>query len=219
MFTTEDAGMLKRLFGVEQIDRGAIDKLRRIGELQRQSKYAEALTLLKQLPEPIANSRIMLTMQASMAAASKQDDEYNRVLSKLAARYSDDPGTALILFDYYYAMKDLPRLLKAIDTMEKRVGVDGVTRNWHAAAYCMAIEFATCLKYAEESARLEPDRVAAYDMRATALVGLGRHADAVAQYRAIEKQFGLTFTREIFAGDPAYSSFIASQAFKNWLPR
>jgi tetratricopeptide (TPR) repeat protein len=219
MFTTKDAGVLKRLFGVRQIDQATIDNMSRIGELQRQMKYAEALALMKKLPDPIANSRYMLAKQGSFARASRREDEYTRILSKLAERYSDDPASAFLLIDHYFTVKDLPGLLKAFDTIEKRVGVDGVTRHLRAAAYCQAEEFATCLKYADESARLEPDRMDGYDLRAAALVGLGRFADAVAQYRAIEKQFGLTFTREIFAGDPAYSSFIASQAFKNWLPR
>src|SRR6185436_19671016 len=43
LFSSGDPGLVGRLFNVEKVDQTAVSKLRRIGELQRAGKYAEAL--------------------------------------------------------------------------------------------------------------------------------------------------------------------------------
>jgi hypothetical protein len=53
-------------------------------------------------------------------------------------------------------------------------------------------------------------------MRAGTLVAFGRFDDALAQYRDIEKLYGLQFSRDAFA-EAAYAKFIASPACKGWL--
>jgi hypothetical protein len=78
-------------------------------------------------------------------------------------------------------------------------------------------DFPNALKYADESIKLEPDRVGGHDIRASVLVGLGRHQDAVTEYQGLEKNFGLQFTREVFTDDPAFAQFVASAPFKAWL--
>ena len=216
MFTTSDPGLLGRLFGTKAIDQQAINRLRAVGDLQREGKFAEALATLQQLPDQIANSRAMLTAQASLAMLAKQEAEYRRVLAKLAERHADDPATAFMLIDHYFTSNDLPNMLRSLDTIEKRVGADGVTRQLRATAYSAAGDHINGLKCADESIRLEPDRLDGHNVRANALIGLGRYANAVAEYRDIEKKFEVQFKREDFA-DPGFAKFAASPEFKAWL--
>lgn len=218
MFTTSDAGLLGRLFGVERVDAKSVTRLRKAGELQRAGKYTEALSEIRQLPEALANSRALLSAQASMAQMSKNDAEYTRVLATLAEKYSDDPATAFKLIDHYFTIKDRPKMLASLDTMEKRVGADGVTRNLRAAAYYATADYTNTLKYADEAIRLEPDLVSGHDTRCSALVGLGRYAEAVAEYQSLEKRFELKFTRDVFTADPLFAKLVASPAFRGWLP-
>jgi tetratricopeptide (TPR) repeat protein len=219
MFTTSDAGVLGRLFGTESVDAKALARMRKVGELQRAGKYAEALKELRQLPDAMVNSRVLLSAQATIAQMSKDDAEYTRVLAKLAEKYSDDPATAFKLIDHYFTIKDRPKMLASIDTMEKRVGADGVTRNLRAAAYFHTGDYANTLKFADEAIQLEPDFLNGHDTRASALVGLARYDDAVAQYQGVEKQFGLAFTRDVFVSDPFFAAFAKSAAFRAWLPK
>ncbi len=214
----EDPGLIERLLGARP-DTTSLVKLRRIGELQRAGKYAEALDVYKQLPGPIANSRIMLTARASAAALAQRTDEYHAALEKLAQHYSSDPGTAFMLMDHYFKQQDMPKLLKAIDAVEQRVGADGITSIIRSNAYYQAKDVANALRYAEESIRLEPDRMEPYDVRATYLVELGRFAEAVTAYREIETRFDITFSRQIFVEDPSFEKFAASPAFRAWLPK
>ena len=136
----------------------------------------------------------------------------------MAAHHADDPAASFMLIDYYYTKKDAAQVLKAIDTMERRVGVDGATKQLRSSAYLLANDLPNALKYAEESIRVEPDRLAAYDTRATILVHLGRFPDAVKAYRDMETRFELTFSREIFVGDPVFEKLVVSKAFRAWLP-
>jgi hypothetical protein len=219
LFATSDPGLIGRLFNIDKVDQSWLIELRKVGDLQRQGKFAEALATIQKLPDPVANSRLMLSAQASLAMLAKDDAQYSRVLEKLAEKYSDDPAAAFKLLDHYLLQKDLPNTLKSIDTMEKRVGVDGVTRYLRAAAYVMCGDAQTGLRYAEESIKLEPELMNGHDIRGSALVGLGRFADAVSQYRDMEKRFGIRFTRNIFTDNPQFSRFVTSPAFNGWLPK
>jgi len=218
LYTTEDPGLLGRLFGVDRVEHSTVKKLRQAGDFHRQGKYAEVLAVLRELPEPVANSRIMLTSQATMAVLSKQESEYARILATLARKYSNEPSTAFMLIDHYFNEKDLPHMLESIDTVEKRVGMDGVTRLLRGSAYFVAEDFNQALKHIDEAIKLEPDRLAAFDSRATTLVRLGRFDDAVAQFRGMEQQFSLRFTRENF-GTAEFAKFTASRQFEAWLPQ
>jgi tetratricopeptide (TPR) repeat protein len=213
MLMTSDPGVLERLFGGARFNADAVAQLKRVSELQRTGKFAEAVTMLKGLPEPLASTKVLLSMRASMALFAKLPDEYENAVSAMAARYSDDPGMAFTLKDYYAAKQDVPRFLHAMEAIEKRVGVDGVTCEIRANAYARFDDLPNALKYAEESIRREPDRPSAYDTRAIVLVQLERYPDAVDAYRDMEERFGFTFTREAFLRDAEFKPLVESKAF------
>ena len=219
LFTNASPGLLERMFGGEAINRELIANLARVGELYRSGKYAEALEILKKLPEPVASSRFILSARATAASYAKLTDEYDAALAKLAAKHSDDPSTTFMLIDYHFKRQDTPRVLAAIDTMERRVGVDGVTRMLRANAYMLTNDIANALKSADEAVALEPDLLTAQDSRATLLVRMERFEDAISAYRAMETQFSFTFTRDVFLEDPTFARLVASPAFKAWLPK
>jgi tetratricopeptide (TPR) repeat protein len=218
LFTNHNPGLLERLMGGGMVDALTSANFRRIGELHRAGKYAEALPFFRKLPEPIASSRVMLTVWASTANLANVPEEYDRALSRMAERYADDPAAAFMLMDYYFTKQDSKQLLRTIDVVERRVGVDGVTRLLRSNAHLMADDLTTALKYADEAIRLEPDRLDGYDTRATDLVRLGRFQEAVDAYRSMEQQFSLEFTRDVFS-DPVFAMFIESRPFNTWLPK
>lgn len=217
LFTANNPGLVERLLGVRP-DTSTLRKLQQYGELQRAGKYAEAFAVLRDLPEPLASARVILSMRASMALMAQHADDYDQTLEVMAKHYSSDPAASFQLLDYYFKRRDMPKVLKAIDTMETRVGVDGVTRQVRGNAYLQANDLENALRCIDESIRLEPDRMDAHDLRATMLVQATRYADAVAEYRAMEEQFDLQFRREIFTSEPTFSGFVKSREFGAWLP-
>ena len=218
MFSGANASLIERMFSGENISREDVANLSKIGDLYRKGKYAEALEIFKNLQEPLASSRILLSARATAASYANLPDEYDAALAKLASKYADDPGATFMLIDYHFKRQDVPKVLKSIDTMEKRVGVDGVTRMLRASAYMLGNDLENALKCADEAIALESDLLAAQDTRATLLVQLGRFKEAVAAYKAMETQFGFQFTRDIFTADPVFKQFVASPAFAAWLP-
>lgn len=219
MFSGANASLLERMFGGDHISKEDVANLAKIGEMYRNGKYAEALVILKSLKEPLASSRILLSARATAASYANLPDEYDAALAKLAAKYADDPAATFMLIDYHFKRQDTPKVLKSIDTMEKRVGVDGVTRMLRASAYMLGNDLDSALKSADEAIALESDLMAAQDTRATLLVQLGRFKEAVTAYKAMETQFGFEFTRDIFTSDPVFKQFVASAPFKAWLPK
>jgi len=219
IFTSANPNMLERLFGGEKIDRDVIANLIKVGELYRTGKYAEALTILKNMPEPLASSRFILSARATAASYANLTDEYDAALAKMAAHHADDPAATFMLIDFHFKRQDTPKVLKSLDTMERRVGVDGVTRMLRSNAYTLTNDFTNSLKYADEAVALEPDLLLAQDTRATLLVRLARFKEAVAAYRDMETRFGIQFTREIFTADPTFEPLVASAPFKAWLPK
>jgi tetratricopeptide (TPR) repeat protein len=218
LFATNDTGPLARMLGIGRGDPAAMGHWRRASEFQQAGKYQESLGELQQLPEPIVSARVILTFQLSMATRAKNVAEQTRILSRLAEKYSNDPATAHMLLDHYFTIGDLPNMLRSLDTMEKRVGIDGVTRNYRATAYFSRGDYANTLKYADEAIRVEPTLLAAHDTRGSALVGLASYADAVAHYKSLAQRFELEFTRETFTRDPFFAKFVASAPFREWLP-
>lgn len=217
LFVSHDPNIIERLMDVHRVDRQAFAHLRRAGELRQAGKHKEAFAELRELPYAITNQRPMLIVMAKMAVLAEEQAEYDRILSRMAEQHADDPSAAFALFDHYFTIKDRPKMLKAIEVIEKQVGVDAVTCEIRAAAFLVTNDAASSLKYAEQSIRLEPDRMSGFDARASALIGLGRYPEAVAQYRELEKNFGLQFNRDIFAADPFFASFMKSPAFREWL--
>ena len=218
MFTA-NANVLERLFGGQKFDPGMVAGFRLIGELQRQGKYAEALAEVRRLPAPVAESRIMLSQQLGLATFGNLSEERDRILARLAEKYSNDPAANFLLIDHYFNRKDGPRALAALDIVEKRVGIDSMTQQMRAAVYMTIGDLPNMLKHATESVRLEPDRLDALDTRATALVLNGKYPEAIEAYQQMEQRFDFKFTREVFAGDPDFNAFMASAAFRAWLPK
>ena len=220
LFIEPEAGFLERLLGTKVGPSKALAaKLRLAGELQRASKFAEAADVLRDLPDEIANSRHVLLARARLEGISGEHEEYSRSLAQLAARYPDDPSLAFVLLDHYFSRKETDKAIQSIETMEKRIGVDGITSAMKSIAYSNTGRHGDALKFAQEALRLEPQLADAHFAIVDALVGLGNYAEAVRECRTLEKDFGYTFSREGFAAAPQYAGFMQSAAFNAWLPK
>jgi tetratricopeptide (TPR) repeat protein len=220
LFIDPEVGFLERFLGAKVApSKALVADLRRVGELQRAGKFAEAADVLRSMPDEIANSRYVLSLRARLEAIAGQHEKYTRSLAQLAARYSDDPSLAFVLLDHYFTRKETDKAVRSIELMEKRVGVDGVTSFLKANSYADTGRYAEALKFAQEAVRLEPQLADGHFAVVLAQVGLKDYAEAVKEYRLLEKDFGYTFSRDAFAADPQYAGFMQSAAFKAWLPK
>jgi tetratricopeptide (TPR) repeat protein len=219
LMTDPNPGLLQTLFGVKSVDRGVLEHIRAMGTLQRAGKYAEAIAAIDRLPQPLAESRILLTNRAGFATYGQLPAEYDKSLALLAKRHGDDPSAAVMLLDYYFKNNQTARALGAIDAIELRVGVDGLTTLLRANAWLGAGEFAPAIQSAKESIRLEPKRDGGYHTLAAAFIGLKKYPDAVKTYQTLASDFGYRFERQSFLTDATYAGFVKSPEFARWLPK
>jgi tetratricopeptide (TPR) repeat protein len=161
----------------------------------------------------------MLQTRVGTASMAKLDDAYRSALGQLAQRYGDDPSAAFLLLDHYFFERQTDKILEAVTTIEKRVGVDGVTRLFRANASMMAGRYDEAVKFAQESIRLEPDLLDSYYSLAEGYLGQKRYPEAVATLSGAGAKFGLVFDRAEFAKDPRYAELMKSAAFRKWLPK
>jgi tetratricopeptide (TPR) repeat protein len=213
-----DPGLLERLFGTASIDPNVIALFRKMGEAQRQGRFADALALSDQIPKPIAESRQMLTARASLAMQAEKMDDYERTLALLASKYSNDPEVAFALVDRYFFKHQTEKLVQTMATIENRVGADGITSLIKVSAYLDAQDFDKAIASGKEAIRLEPDYDRAYTTLALVYVQAKKYEDAVKVFTDVEKRFGVVFERKNLVENPALGEFIKSAAFKRWLP-
>ena len=108
--------------------------------------------------------------------------------------------------------------MQAVTTIERRVGVDGVTRLLKANANLAGNRFDQTVQFAQESIQLEPDMVDSHYSLAAGYIGLKKYPEAVATFTSLGTKFGYTFEREAFEKEPKYGDFVKSAAFRKWLP-
>lgn len=210
--------LLRSLFGLKKMDPELIERLKIIGTFQRTGKYAEALAAYEQLPPAIGSSRIMLMARAGAASMAHNDEAYKKTLAELARLFGDDPAASFMLLDHYIYAKQTDKAVQAVANIERRVGVDGITRLLKANAYLLSGNFPQTLVFAQESLQLEPTRSEPYFALAAAHIGLKQFPDAVTAFSKLASDFGYTFDRQKFFEDASYAEFVKSAAFKKWLP-
>jgi tetratricopeptide (TPR) repeat protein len=214
-----DPDLIHRMFGVPQVDEQLLSQMKQIGVLQRAGDFAGALGLMRQLPEPIANSRRLLIARAGLASLAGQTEAYKSALAALAQRYSNDPGAAFVLLDHYFFEHQMDKAMQAIEVIEGRVGADGMTNLLKANASLLRKDFDPATAFAQQAIRLEPELAQSYVALARGYVGEQKYTAAVSTYRVLMTRFGVKLQRQTFLKDPESAGFVQSEAFNKWLPQ
>ena len=219
LMSDPDQSLLHRLFATTSFSADTVEKLRQVGALEHQGKYAESLALMNQLPPELADSVEVLRLRVADASRSKNDAEYYRTLGILARKYGDDLSVAMLLVDYYLKEKRFDKVQVGLTMIENRVGSDGLTNTLRSNFYQQTGEYDQAVAYARKAVQLEPDLRRAWVALASGYVLQKNYPQAVATYRTLQTRFGLNLTRKQFEGNPAFGPFLQSEAFKKWLPR
>ena len=218
LLSDPDQSFLHR-FATTSFSAETVEKVRQVGALERQGKYAESLALMNQLPPELADSVEVLRLRVADASRSKNEAEYYRTLGILARKYGDDLSVALLLMNYYLKEQRVDKVQVGLSIIENRVGSDGVTNTLRSTFYGLTGEYDQAVAYARKAVELEPDLQRAWVALAAGYVLQKNYPQAVVTYRTLQTRFGLTLTRKQFEGDPSLGPFLQSEAFKKWLPR
>lgn len=210
-------GLIQTLLGMPQIDQESLKRMKAIAEMRRKGDLRGAYLEMEKLPAAISDSRVMLVQRASLASEAGDDANYRKMLARLEQLHGNDPAAAFMLLDHYFYAKDLDKCLRAIGTIESRVGVDGMTQMLRSNIYMSMGKHQEAVTYARKAIEVEPDMTDPYFTLAQSHVSLGQFAEAIEVYSTLRDEFGYQFTKENFAQDPTFTKFIASAQFKKWM--
>lgn len=212
-----DQSLLDRLFA-RTSSPDTVAKMRRIGTLEVQGKYAEALGLMNELPSEFAESLEILRAREVAAVSSQNGAEYERALNTMAAKYGDQPSVALLLMPYYLKHRQFGRVSAGFTIIENRVGTDGVTNTLREMFSQQAGALTEAVKYGQKAVAIEPDLPQAWYFLGTSYVYVKNYPQAVASFKTLQTRFGAKLTRDQFVG-PGWEGFDQSDAFKHWMPQ
>lgn len=210
-------GLIKTLLGMPQMDQESLKRMKSIAELRRKGDLRGAYLQMEKLPAAISDSRVMLVQRASLASEAGDDAGYRKMLARLEQLHGSDPAAAFMLLDHYFFAKDLDKCLRAITTIESRVGADGMTQMLRSNIYMTMGKHQQAITYASKAIEVEPDMTDPYFTLAQSHVSLGQFDQAIEVYSTLRDDFGFQFTRENFAKDATFTKFIASPQFKKWM--
>ena len=212
-----DQSLLDRVFGTTTASADIVAKMRRIGTLEVQGKYSEALGLMNELPPEFAESLEILRAREVAAVSSQNGAEYERALNTIAAKYGDQPSVALLLMPYYLKHRQFGRVSAGFTIIENRVGTDGVTNTLREMFSQQAGALTEAVKYGQKAVAIEPDLPQAWYFLGTSYVYVKNYPQAVASFQTLQTRFGAKLTRDQFVG-PGWEGFTRSDAFKHWMP-
>lgn len=210
-------GLIKTLLGMPQVDQESLNRMKSIAESRRKGDLRGAYLEMEKLPAAISDSRVMLVQRASLASEAGDDAGYRKMLARLEQLHGNDPAAAFMLLDHYFFAKDLDKCLRAITTIESRVGVDGMTQMLRSNIYMTMGKHQEAITYASKAIEAEPDMTDPYFTLAQSHVSLGQFDQAIEVYSTLRDDFGFQFTQENFAKDATFTKFIASSQFKKWM--
>ncbi|VUD67313.1 hypothetical protein TDB9533_03730 [Thalassocella blandensis] len=211
-----DPNFLKKLLGVQQIDKEVFSKIQSLIEYFRSHQYDTAYQAYFKLPSHIRNKRIMIIIGITVASRTNDEEKYKKLLGILAKHYSDEPSAAFMLIDYYFYQKDWKQVLASVDAIESRFGADAMLELLRANVYLVSNDFKKLELHANKAIMMEPDFADPYFSLSSGYINVGRFEDAIRIFDQLVERFGYSFTRDNFQDDALYEEFVKSQAFANW---
>jgi hypothetical protein len=176
---------------------------------------------VRAMPPKVRASRIFRLAELQ-AAMQLQDPAYLELVTSFEHDFPDDPALLLLVIDGYAMKKDGPKLLAAIDRLDRKVGGDPYLELHRAGAYTLDPTPGNLAK-AEQSARAfiaaMPEVQNGWWTLATVQLQRGDLAGVVPTLDAIKQRFAVTFSRDAMAAQPIYEAFLRSPEFEAWWAR
>ena len=215
LFLQPSKTLVKKLFGLKDIDHDIVEQLKSIGELNRNNQYQEAYKVIKKLPNEIRDHRVVVELTIQVASVVNEN-AYKKELDNMERLFGDDESAAFTLIDYYFYQQNYSKMQNAIDKMIKHYGEDAALLDLKTVGSFYQNEFDTAEKYALRGIALEPDYEPIYWSLSLVYNAQKDYTKLVKLFKTLEKTFNLEFHSENFA-DGEYVDFSQSKEFKDWL--
>ena len=180
-------------------------------------EYARSYELFAALDEELKRNRILSVIAVSAANRSQNDAYYRAALAHLDKHHGGDPTLVFLLIDHYFYTHQYDKLLRAIGSFEKYVGVeDAALLSMAANSHLMNGNADNAIAAANRGIRIEPELASNYWILVTAYNRTKRFDRLIDAAGRLRRQFGLDLKPAAFEKDPDYKEFVRSVEFRRW---
>lgn len=209
--------LIKKMFGVSDVDTDLVGKFRKIGEYRRKGDTAKALEVINSLPKPILRHEMVMSLKLELTPLK------GGAYEETVQQYVDVVGkdvTNLILLDYYFLAEKYKKALEVIDKIEANIeGADGLTLLLKANTYLEMEEYEKSLGFADKAIKMDDYSEEIWWAKLNSLVGLKRFDEAIKILQILEKEHNYYFAQSHFEGEAHMKQFMASKAFTDFFAK
>lgn len=179
--------------------------------------YGKSYELFGALDEDLRRNRILSVIAVNAASRSQNDGYYRAALAHLDKYHGGEPTLVFLLIDHYFYTNQYGKLLRAIDSFEKYVGVeDAAMLGIKANSYLVSGKSDDAIAAASRGTRLEPELASNYWTLVTAYNKTKRYDKLIDTAGRLRRQFGFELKPAAFEKDPEYKEFVRSAEFRRW---
>ena len=131
-------------------------------------------------------------------AFNHSEEEYAAALEQFEQLFPSDPLLDLMQLDFGFTRKDMPQVLKTLDSLDVHIGGDPYLKIMRANIFNDLGKKDTCEWLLHKAIKEEPDNEEAYWSLLTFLLDDKRHEDAVDLFRPMADEFEIN-PAEFFA--------------------
>lgn len=208
---TVDRGIVAKLFGGDADIVKHNEDLKRVIDLSRQGKHAEAIAVLKTLPDSLRKDKTYLGMYVGLA------QKVSLAEHQAAVREFEEtfPGSAMLAFVQLGAEDDLKRGSRQLETINAAIGGDPYL-DFLRGNLCFRIDDEpSAVEYWLKAVAVEPTMTAAHVSLMEVYTKRKDYRRVAEVLAFLEDDLGLDLSGELI-DDPRWQDFLASDPGKNW---
>lgn len=180
-------------------------------------KHQEALAAYASLPKELQREKLALIFRINAARMGGDRDAYVAAMDDLLRFHAKDPAIVLPTLDLLFARQEYPRLLKALNALDQRVGGDPYLEVMRNTVYVKQGNAAAGRKALQRATQREPSLREPWAALLDLSVRASDHAETARLLDGSAK--GADVDWSDVASAEIFASFRASSEGKAWLAR
>lgn len=208
--------VLKSLFGIQNFDNDALEQVEAYNDAMDAGEFQKAHDALGRFPAAFRKTRDWLGLRLAVSG-NLSSELYRADLDELGKRFADDPELQFALVDHFYYREEFERMMAAIESFEKRVVRDGLTRQLACSGLLVMRRFDEARAACSESVRLEPDLEHAWWTLVSACNNQRDPKGVIETLETIESRFDVVLTPDNLAKQRGYTWLAEDPTYTAWM--
>ncbi|MDB5320896.1 MAG: hypothetical protein JWN40_2527 [Phycisphaerales bacterium] len=192
-----------------------VDSLVTLTEKWQKGDFQGTLDAYDAAPEKLKRDRVMSLYRIMAAQRLGKDEIYFTALGEYAKLHKEDATADLLSIDLFFNKKDFAGAMKALDSLEKKMGSDGGIDFYRANLKATAGDAKAALEYATKAVEKDPTLFNAADFCLTNALQNGDFPSAK-KYLLIIENNRPGFRFGDLKGVKLFEEFVKSPVYAQW---